>query len=65
MMQPVGSYLASDRAREKQKSRERDELRLGSNEEYPRLDSNEEFPNGFFSKLDRSKIKIVRRRIAA
>ncbi|WP_423966971.1 hypothetical protein [Bradyrhizobium sp.] len=55
-MLAVGSYLAFDRAREKQESRERDELRA---------DSNEEFPNGFFSKLDRSKVRIVRRKTAA
>jgi hypothetical protein len=55
-MLPVGSYQSSDRAREKQESREREELRA---------DSDEAFPNGFFSKLDRSKVRIVRRKIAA
>jgi hypothetical protein len=66
-MLPVGSYLASDRAREKQESRERDELRVESNEEFGSgfFSQNEEFRNGFFSQLDRSKVKIVRRRVAA
>ncbi len=55
-MSPLASYSVSDRAKEKQESRARDEARV---------DVAEDFKNGFFSKLDRSKVKIVRRRLAA
>jgi hypothetical protein len=65
-MPVVGSYLASDRAKEKQESRARDELRADMAEDLQlRADMIEDFQNGFFSKLDRSKVKIVRRRLAA
>ena len=45
-MSPVVSYSVSDRAKEKQESRARDEARVD--------DVAEDFQNGFFSKLDRS-----------
>ena len=53
---PCGLITASDRAKEKQESRARDEARV---------DMAEDFQNGFFSRLDHSKVKIVRRRRAA
>jgi exonuclease I len=65
-MPSVGSYLASDRAKEKQESRARDELRVDMAEDFQNgVDIAEDFQNGFFSKLDRSKVRIVRRRVAA
>ncbi|WP_316168911.1 MULTISPECIES: hypothetical protein [unclassified Bradyrhizobium] len=65
-MSAVESYLASDRAKEKQESRVRDELRAEMAVDVQlRADMVDDFQNGFFSKLDRSKVKIVRRRLAA
>jgi hypothetical protein len=57
-----GSFNPAVRAREKQQARERDERLIASGQV-----SRQELArqNGFFSALDRSKVRIVRRRAAA
>jgi hypothetical protein len=58
-MVPSGHFSVAARQREKQKSRERDEQFIASGQMSVRELAQR---NGFFSALDRSKVRIVRRR---
>jgi hypothetical protein len=60
-MVPSGYFSVAARKREKQEARDRDERLMASGQLSSQQVSRR---NGFFSALDRSKAKIVRRRAA-